>query len=84
MQDQLCDDRSDTENEQGDQYVRVAQQRDGCVFVVRRERRRLAHHQDVGTVVVGLVFPFVLLLWDERTNLLPQVDQNHLLSTHIQ
>lgn len=60
--------------------VRVAEQRDVGVLVVRRDRRRLGDHQDVGAVIVVLLFPFVLRpFWDERPNLLPEVDQNYLL-----
>jgi hypothetical protein len=58
----------------------VAEQRDVGVLVVRRDRRRLADHQDVGAVVVGLLFRFFILpFWDERPNLLPEVYQNYLV-----
>lgn len=63
--------------------VRVAEERDVGVLVVRGDRRRLADDQDVGAVVVGVggdgggfVFPVVVLIFllcDERQELLPKV-----------
>jgi hypothetical protein len=70
--------------QRGPHQVRVAEQRDVPVLVVRGDRRGDADDEDVGAVAVGLLLllPAVItaLLGDERQDLLPEVDQDDLLA----
>jgi len=58
--------------QRGPHQVRVAEQRDVPVLVVRGDRRGVADDEDVGAVAVGLLLPAVTvaLLGDERQDLL--------------
>ena len=66
--------------QRGPHQVRVAEQRDVPVLVVRGDRRGVADDEDVGAVAVGLLLPAVTvaLLGDERQDLLPEVEQDDL------
>lgn len=70
--------------QRGPHEVRVAEQRDVAVLVVRGDRRGVTDEEDVGAVAVGLLLfllPVVITagLRDERQDLLPEVDQDDLL-----
>jgi hypothetical protein len=66
----------------GPHEVRVAEQRDVPILVVRGDRRGVADDEDVGAIAVGLLLLLLLhLLRDERQDLLPEVDQDDLLGS---
>lgn len=68
--------------QRGPHEVRVAEQRDVPVLVVRGDRRGVADDEDVGAVAAGLLLLLLLLLLrDERQDLLPEVDQDDLLGS---
>lgn len=69
--------------QRGPHEVRVAEQRDVAVLVVRGDRRGVTDEEDVGAVAVGLLLfllPVVITagLRDERQDLLPEVDQDDM------